>query len=424
MRTRLSAVDAFFVAYHNACDALMHLGAEFVFKAELTEQVLLTALDHTAKLWPEFYARVEVHRRWVCWSSPQWSARDVLVVASDEEACAHHRNHPIDPFHTPAVRCVWYARPDGHHHVAFYLHHALADGELFFCMARCLVTSLRALLSSDARMPELTDFQPTLMPEGKNSLVDRARRLPAQLQYKRWMDQQHQNPTFQSCVLMSNEPGPLQLYRRRLPDTITSHLRQLASSESLPTSWLVMAGWFKTLAWWNAQHHAPSSPLSMEVPVSLRSKRVGLRLGNHVSQVVLVADPHQSLSALARQLKQSFSKLVKRGEHRAVYDLAQPGQSLPWTAFEKVATGPEADGFATGTYVWLSRPEDWLMQSSEQFEVMDYRVMTPACMAIGSSICVLSWPDHIDVCLTARQTAFDDDAVAGQLNYLATALKV
>ena len=67
MRTRLSAVDAFFVAYHASCDALMHLGAEFVFDGPLTRQALMAALDHTASLWPEFYAQVEVHRRWVHW---------------------------------------------------------------------------------------------------------------------------------------------------------------------------------------------------------------------------------------------------------------------------------------------------------------------------------------------------------------------
>ncbi|HEU5460429.1 MAG TPA: hypothetical protein VFU83_08030, partial [Pyrinomonadaceae bacterium] len=135
--TRLSAIDAFFVAYQETSGVLMQLGVEVELKGRVTREDLDHMLSDVVHRWPPLGQRLRKHLSGLTWEGDSPVSEMLQTVGT----VAEWRNRPLDPFKEPPFQVLWIA--DGERHVlAFRAHHAVVDGEGFFAVCAEAVRGL------------------------------------------------------------------------------------------------------------------------------------------------------------------------------------------------------------------------------------------------------------------------------------------
>src|SRR5687767_352930 len=127
--SRLSAMDAFFVAYQQHSGILMQLGGEIELEGELCREHLEEMISYVVARWRRLGQAVQKSFVGLEWKGNCLTGK-MLHIAKGSDALSEWRNQPIDPFHEPPFQVMWIPN-GGSSTVAFRAHHAVMDGESF-----------------------------------------------------------------------------------------------------------------------------------------------------------------------------------------------------------------------------------------------------------------------------------------------------
>ena len=382
--TRLSAVDAFFVAYQESSGVLMQLGVEIELKGSITRNDVERMLKHLVRRWPPLGQLLHKDLFGLSWTG-ECRTRAMLNTV---EGLSEWRNRPIDPFVEPPFQLLWLAEGD-RSVFAFRAHHSVVDGEGFFAVC---AEALRTLVSLETT--DLTRAQNT------------AREVSLTNAFRNLQQLRHSQPSARIAV-RSSSPGDTAMVERSL--------------SGLSPGWLCAAAWMRAIHAWNELHHrASTSVISLEVPVSLRRRRDGgIRIGNWISPLTLYGDASQPLEVLANDLKQQIATAMRQRLHLAMPLLSSPAKSLPWPIFRKLVTNPELTGTATSHFTWFDQSptlhDDLFRASGGALQMVDQQIYTPVCLHMGAAMSVLAWPERSQIFITYRLNALS----TGDANVLA-----
>src|SRR5687767_9200019 len=143
--TRLSAFDAFFVAYQESSGILMQLGVEVELKGHFTRTDLERMLQRIVQRWPALGQHLRKDLFGLSWAG-ECGTNGMLQVAEKREALPEWRNRRLDPFTEPPFQVLWIRNGDTNL-LAFRAHHAVVDGEGFFAIC---VEAVRVLAGKPA----------------------------------------------------------------------------------------------------------------------------------------------------------------------------------------------------------------------------------------------------------------------------------
>lgn len=383
--TRLSAIDAFFVAYQEESGVLMQLGVEVELKGRITRDDLDQMLLCVVRRWPPLAQTLRKNFSGLSWEGECRESEMLRTEGTVDE----WRNRRLDPFKEPPFQVLWIA--DGERHVlAFRAHHAVVDGEGFFAVCDEAVRVLaERRTQSHTKSIHKNELTKSLKVGDALKIVQRMRR-----------------------EALENKSAPLAM-RSCVPGDISIVERDLERSELGATpGWVCAGAWMKAIYAWNLSRRGDSSPLiSLEVPVSLRRARDNeVRIGNLISPLTLYGDATQPLDDLAKDLKQQMSKAMRQRTHLALPSLASPAKFLPYSVFRKLSANPELTGSATSHFAWFEQSqsihEDVARISGGALQITNQQIYTPVCLHMGAAIAILAWPDRTQVFLTHRLNAF------------------
>ena len=400
MKTRLSATDAFFVAYQETSGVLMQLGVEVELEGRITRADVDEVLMHIVRRWPPLGQRLRRRLFGLSWEG-ECSISDMVRVAESRKSLAAWRNQLLNPFAEPPFQLLWIA--DGERHLfAFRAHHAVVDGEGFFAVC---AEALRTLAERfGVRRPGVD-----LVSEHKAP----GRRTPTRLlkAFKNLQRLRNEARSNQSArlALRSCTTGDISVVKRDLESEEFRELQQQAHDAGVAPGWLCAAAWIKAIHAWSLARNADTNPLiSLEVPVSLRRSRKA-QLGNLISPLTLYGDATKPLFALATTLKQQMSTAIRQRFHLALPSLSAPAKFIPFGLFRKLAANPELTGFATSHFAWFEQSqsihEDILRISGGALQLVDQQLYTPVCLHMGAAVAILAWPERAQIFLTHRLTA-------------------
>ena len=376
--TRLSAIDAFFVAYQETSGVLMQLGVEVELKGRITRDDLEHMLLNVVRRWPPLGQRLRKNLSGLSWEG-ECRIGEMLRTGG---TVAEWRNRRLDPFKEPPFQVLWIEGRE-RHVLAFRAHHAVVDGEGFFAVCAEAVLALAE---------ERTQI-------AQNEITKRSLKIGDALKIVQRMRREAVEKRSASLAMRSCVPGDISVVERDLQRT-NAH------------GWLYAAAWMKAIHAWNVSCGADPSPLiSLEVPVSLRRARDNhVRIGNLISPLTLYGDATQPLDALAKDLKQQMSKAMRQRTHLALPSLASPAKFLPYSVLRKLSANPELTGSATSHFAWLEQSqsihEDVARISAGALKITNQQIYTPVCLHMGAAIAILAWPDRTQVFLTHRLSAF------------------
>lgn len=413
---RLSVIDAFFVAYHEASDALMQFGCALTVRGALSKFALERVMAKAITRWPQLNQRVKAQRiglAWVNATTPQDSGSLIIECGSKQEAL-DGVNRSIDPFKEAPFRLYVHSQGD-EQLLVFVSHHALMDGEGLFGVSRYMSHALACELAGAPPRLEAGEFFPKPSERVKSATGASGqwvKTLSKTWRYKQWMAQESVTPRGVTMCLRSLDAGAVRAHTIWI-DALDAH-EDAAREVGVKLTWLAMAAWAKALHQWNAMRDDASKEIiSLEVPVSLRAAlNDTTSMGNHVSLLLLLADASLSTGQLARELRAQLSEAIADEAHKAVPLWSAPGALLPWSIFKKVAVDPKNTGSATSHFVWLEAPRPLQDDLSPSLEVEALTLYTPVCMEMGVAFCAVRWPDRLQVALTYRDSALNDEDIA------------
>jgi hypothetical protein len=394
---RLSAIDAFFVAYQESSGVLMQLGVEVELKGRIDRCDVEEMLAHLVRRWPPLGQRLNKRLFGLSWEGEP-RVREMLQTEERREALSEWRNKPLNPFVEPPFQVLW-IRSGDQNLFAFRAHHAVVDGEGFFGVC---AEALRALSDKKRRATDYTDKDGSFRAAKVGDAIKNVQKL---------RDEARTNKSARLAV-RSCTPGEIAVVER---DVEITHAAP---------GWLCAGAWMKAIYEWNCLRGSQTSSLiSLEVPVSLRRRRdQHLQIGNLISPLTLVADATQPLEQLATQLKQQMSMAMRRREHLALPTLSAPGDFLPWDVLRRIAASPELTGFATSHFAWLEQEQtlhDDVFRASEgALQLVDQQIYTPVCLHMGAALAVLAWPKRTQVFLTYRLTALTESEAEALLDLM------
>jgi len=380
---RLSAIDAFFVAYQESSGVLMQLGVEVELKGRIDRERLEEMLRQLVRRWPPLGQRLDKPFLGLAWDGAP-RVRQMLYVGETKEDLHQWRNKALNPFVEPPFQVLWIASGD-EHVLAFRAHHAVVDGEGFFGVC---AEALRALAGKKEWATDRTD---------KDGFTKRASVSDAIGNVQKLREQARSNKSAQLAV-RSCSPGEIAVVEREV---------------NVANGWICAAAWLKAIYEWNCLRGLQTTSLiSIEVPVSLRRRRnADLQIGNLISPLTLFGDATLPLEQLATDLKQQMSRAIRQQEHLALPTLAAPGDFLPWEVFRRLAASPELTGFATSHFAWLEQAQtihdDVFRLSGGTLQFVDQQIYTPVCLHMGAALAVLTWPERTQAFLTYRLTALN-----------------
>lgn len=376
--TRLSAIDAFFVAYQEASGVLMQLGVEVELKGRITRADDERMLEHIVRRWPPLGQRLHKNLFGLSWDGESRTS-DMLKIADSTDVLGEWRNRPIDPFHEPPFQLLWIAKGSAHV-FAFRAHHAVLDGEGFFAVC---AEAMRTLVS----------FETTEFADGRPA----SRGVSLTKAFRNLQELRRSQPSAR-LAMRDCSPGETSIVERDL--------------SGIESGWLAASAWMRAIHAWNeSRGSASTSVISIEVPVSLRRRRDGgIRTGNWISPLTLYGDASQPLEVLASELKQQMGRAMRQRVHLALPLLSSPAKSLPWPIFRKLVASPELTGVATSHFAWLEQSrtihDDLFRQSGGALQIVDQQIYTPVCLHMGAAMSVLAWPGRAQIFITHRLTAF------------------
>ena len=382
--TRLSAIDAFFVAYQEESGVLMQLGVEVELKGRVTREDLDQMLLYVVHRWPPLGQGLQKHFSGLSWEG-ECRVNEMVRTGG---TVAEWRNRPLDPFEEPPFQVLWI--PDGARHLlAFRAHHAVVDGEGFFAVC---AEAVRALAEKSTQIAQIHTKQ----------IRERSLNLGDAIQTVQRMRREALENKSASFAMRSCVPGDVSIVDRDLD----------RSELGATPGWLCAGAWMKAIHAWNLSRGADPSPLiSLEVPVSLRRARdKHVRIANLISPLTLYGDATQPLDKLAKELKQQMSKAMRQRTHLALPSLASPAKFLPYSVFRKLSANPELTGSATSHFAWFEQSqsihEDVARLSAGALQIVNQQIYTPVCLHMGAAMAILTWPERTQVFLTHRLSAF------------------
>ena len=402
--TRLTQVDAFFVAYQQAHGVALQLACEVEVEGAVRREHLERALRHALRRWPVLGQRLRAGLLGV-----RWAGEPRLELEEGPAAGAvAWRNQLVDPFREPPFAARWSPRPDGAR-IAFRVHHALADGQAFYVVVRAILRS--AASAAAGAEPEGGGPRPAPHPFGLVSLLrGRRSKLASMWRYLRWLQREGQANDATRLAIRSSDPGPVRVDTQRLepPELATLALR--ARAYEVTPSVCVAACWARALARFNAARGVdPGSKVSLEIPFSIRRGAATEVLGNLVSPLVFHGPGRAPLGVLARRFGQQLRALRAARGHLAMPLFTAPGRWLPWPVFRRLAANEAWSGFASGHYTWLEDPEGLghlvHEQSGGALRLSRYLVHPPVCRTMGASLVAFRSDDALELYLGSRTTA-------------------
>jgi hypothetical protein len=400
--TRLSAIDAFFVAYQESSGVLMQLGVEVELKGRITRSDVERMLEHIVRRWPPLGQRLHKQLFGLSWDG-ECRASEMLKLAEGREALAEWRNLPINPFVEPPFQLLWITGATNL--FAFRAHHAVVDGEGFFAVCAEAVRKLVSLETTDSTT-EAVAFS-----TGRREAFRNLRQLRLEARSK-----QSARVAVRSC-----SPGDTSIVERGLEKAEFGELKRQATASGVAPGWLCASAWMRAIHAWNeSRGSAPTSLISIEAPVSLRRRRDrGIRIGNWISPLTIYGDATLPLEVLAIDLKQQMSRAMRQRMHLALPSLSSPGKYLPWRVFRKLVANPELTGAATSHFAWFEQSrtihDDIFRHSGGALQIVDQQIYTPVCLHMGAAMSVLAWPERAQIFITHRLAALS----SGDANALA-----
>ncbi len=408
MIARLSAYDAFFLAYQRRARIAMHLGLDLELAGALDPAALDRAVSAVIARWPELGSVVRVRALGLSYEPlPDARARIVRPLAEAEAAVDRAINEEIDPFAEPPWTV--HARSEGDvHRIVLRAHHAVADGELFVMIAEEFVAALAAPshARSVASRTAIARASLARRPSWLERLSDKRRR-----------DERVARDEHQRLPLACVAPGPCAVTSERLDARAWSRVTQRSIDARTSVALWVIAAWVR------AVHRASErgeGRVAVEVPVSVR-RREGLfdRVGNYIAPVVLFVDGSAPIDRVARALRASLRSAVAMGQLETDRALAAPGSLLPWALFERVAVTPTTTGNAS-THVaalgverspWASLSD----RSQGRLELRRFVPFSPVCLKMGAALSAVCAPDEAALSVTYRRNAMSDHAARALL---------
>lgn len=409
---RLSVIDAFFVAYHEASDALMQFGCALTVRGELKMEALTRVMAQAITRWPQLNQRVKtlgVGLGWVEATSPQPPSALIIECDTAQQAL-DGINRSIDPFKEAPFRLYVHSQGD-EQLIVFVAHHALMDGEGLFGVSRYMSHALASELTGERPRHQPVEFFPKPRERAEASGGSWVKTLSKTWRYKQWMAQESVTPRGVTMCLRSLEPGAVRSHSIWI-EHLEDH-EEAARQAQVKLTWLAMAAWAKALHLWNVDRGESSKPIiSLEVPVSLRAAlNDPTSMGNHVSPLLLLADASLPIDELAIELRRQLSEAIADEAHKAVPLWSAPGALLPWAIFKKVAVDPRNTGSATSHFVWIEAPRPLQDDLEPSLKVEALTLYTPVCMEMGVAFCAVRWPDKLQVALTYRDSALHGEDV-------------
>ncbi len=460
--TRLSATDAFFVAYQQRSGILMQLGGEVDLAGPLERRHLEQMISYVVGRWPRLGQRLKKSLLGLKWAG-DCRTDEMLRVGSDTHengGLTAWRNEPIDPFREPPFQVLWIparhpgvsrARSDAHNNssahnnsgaissstIAFRAHHAVMDGESFVQVSAEAVRFLTQV-SIGKQSPTPEPAQATTLKDlvSVKQLI-RRRRLGDMFRYTRWLAAEARAGRSARIKLDAFTAGDTQICERRLDSDAFTRLKRRATVTRTAATWLCAAAWMRAIHAWNSGADATSNAtISLEFPVSLRrglgndhrrDRRHGHDLlGNFISPLVVFGDATEPLEQLARNLRKQLMQGIRGQLHWGTPLLTAPAKFLPWPLFRRVAVSPRTTGFATSHFTWFEQPDvraDIVRSSEGTLRVTGQRIYTPVCLHMGAALVVLASPDYAQVFLTYRETALTSDAAERLIDLMVAELK-
>lgn len=381
---RLSAIDAFFVAYQESSGVLMQLGVEVELKGRISREDVERMLLHLVRRWPPLGQRISRRLLGLIWDGEP-RLRDMLRVGEKEDL-SRWRNKPLNPFAEPPFQVLWIANGD-ENLLAFRAHHAVVDGEGFFGVC---AEALRVLADKNHGGTDYTD---------RKERFTKASSFVNAIETVQKLREEARGNKSARLAVRSCTPGEIGVVEEDVERR---------------DGWLCASAWMKAIYEWNCLRDSKTTSLiSLEVPVSLRRRRdEHLQIGNLISPLTLFGDATQPLEELAAQLKQQMSSAMRRREHLALSTLSAPGDFLPWKVFRRIAASPELTGYATSHFAWLQQAQtihdDVFRLSGGALQLVDQKIYTPVCLHMGAALAVLAWPERTQAFLTYRYTALNE----------------
>ncbi|MEZ6186064.1 MAG: hypothetical protein R3F62_13765 [Planctomycetota bacterium] len=407
--TRLTQVDAFFVAYQQAHGVALQLACEAELEGPLARPQLERALRHTVRRWPQLGQRLRAGLVGVRWAG---APRLELEQGPAEESSAW-RNRLVDPFREAPCAVRWSPTPRGGR-VAFRFHHAVADGEAVYTVVQAVLES--AARASAGREPEPRDPRPAEHPFGVGSLL-RGRRgtWRSMWQSLRGLQREAKQNDSTRLALASTDPGPVRVDTYRLGARELATLGLRARAFEVTSNLCVAACWARALSRFNAARGVdPGSKLSLEVPFSVRRGPATEVLGNLVSPLVLSGPGRAPVGVLARRYGQQWRTQRAARAHLAMPFFTAPGRFLPWPVFRRLAADEAWSGFASGHYTWLEDPQGLgpsiAAASDGALRLTDYLMHPPVCRTMGATLVAYRAGDALNLYLATRTTALSVEA--------------
>jgi hypothetical protein len=427
--SRLSATDAFFVAYQQRSGILMQLGGEIELEGELGRDDLEQMISHIVGRWPRLGQAVKKGLFGLKWKG-NCLTESMLRIGNGRNALTEWRNEPIDPFHEPPFQVLWipppqaaatFPGPNGDSNtLAFRAHHAVMDGESFIAVtadAAHFLTQVRKGKQPSPPQPARATTLKDLISLGQ---LIRRRRVGSLWRYARGLAAEARAGRSARLAMDECSPGTTHTCERTLDHDAFSRLKQRALAVDVAPAWLCAAAWMRAIRDWNVSQGLPSNDLiSLEFPVSLRRgcnhdrKNGHDLLGNFISPLVLFGDATQSLDRLARDLRRQLMQAIRSQSHLGTPLLTAPGKFLPWSLFRRVAANPLTTGFATSHFTWFEQSDvhaSIARLSEGALRLTAQRIYTPVCLHMGAAVAVLASPDYAQIFLTYRATALSAQA--------------
>jgi len=427
---RLSATDAFFVAYQEASCVLMQLGGETDIEGDVSRDDLETMIRSLVMRWPRLGQTLRKGFVGLKWFG-DCRHEDMLKIGKAESSePGRWHNTAIDPFREPPFQALWVPRIGGGT-LALRAHHSVMDGESFFQVG---IEALRFLAlckgdktDADASSSPKADPKPARFFPRKEFTFKRIR---SASRYARWLGSEARAQRSTRLAMDACSPGDTDSLVR----TIDSHgfvqLRQLAAEAGvMPTAWCA-AAWMRAIHLLNTAQGQAGNPLvSLEIPVSLRrAKNAGLdTVGNFISPLVVFSDATKPIGQIALSIKQQLSSAMRSHAHLSMPLLSAPGKFLPWGLFRRVAVSPKTTGFATSHFTWFEPGTHLAAEVSQLSEgrlrIFNERIYTPVCLHMGAALAVVAFPERVQFFLTYRQNALLSHSAEALMSFFMTELE-
>ena len=440
--SRLSATDAFFVAYQEHSGILMQLGGEVDLEGELCPEDLEQMIGYVVRRWPRLGQTLQKSLLGLKWNGDCLTGK-MLRIDKGTDALSKWRNQPIDPFHEPPFQVLWIPPTQAiepfsstkpyRNTVAFRAHHSVMDGESFVAVSAAATHFLMQTRMANPAAPP----QPA-QPSKLNDLISirqliRRGRIAGMWRYTRGLAVEARAGRSARLAMAACATGDTYSCERTLDAEAFQRLQQRAKALRVASTWLCAAAWMRAIYRWNVSQSDTSNPLiSLEFPVSLRRGRKNQRdnghdlVGNFISPLLLFGDATLPLDQLARELRKQLMQGIRSQSHLGTPLFTSPGKFLPWSLFRRLAVNPTTTGFATSHFTWFELSDvhaDLARSFQGALKITGQRIYTPVCLHMGAAVAVLAAADHAQIFLTYRGTALGTEAAEELLGLMLAELE-